>query len=66
MPPNNANQHELESTVFIVAVWACEGLKATKTRRSPFQSRYWRRWADKVTPKSVKKGCAIDECCILL
>jgi len=42
VPPNNGNQHELESTVFIGSVWACEGLKATKALRSPFQSCYCR------------------------
>jgi hypothetical protein len=30
---NNANQAELESTVFIGIAWACEGYKAAKFRR---------------------------------
>ncbi len=39
--PNNANQAE----VFIGTAWACEGIRATKALRQPFQSAYWRRWA---------------------
>lgn len=39
---NNANEHELESKVFIGITWACEGIKAAKSRRCPFQSCYWR------------------------
>jgi len=33
VPYNNANQHELESSVFIVAVWSCEGIKAATVPR---------------------------------
>lgn len=35
---NNAIQAELESKVFIGIAWACEGYKATKALRQPFQS----------------------------
>ena len=44
---NKANQAELESTVFIVVDWACEGFKATKAFRQPFQSAYLRRYMAK-------------------
>lgn len=44
---NNANVVELESKVFIVVGWACEGCKTTKFRRQPFQSTYLRALAHK-------------------
>ncbi len=31
--PNNGNQRELESKVFIGIAWGCEGIKATKALR---------------------------------
>ncbi len=36
-PANKANVAELESDVFIGLGWACEGYKAAKSRRQPFQ-----------------------------
>ncbi len=35
---NNAIQAELESKIFIGIAWACEGYKAAKALRHPFQS----------------------------
>jgi hypothetical protein len=39
---NNANQAELESTVFIGIAWACKDCNAATAPRQPFQSAYWR------------------------
>jgi len=38
MQPNKKIQPELASSAVIVVGWACEGYKATKALRQPFQS----------------------------